>query len=63
MQYKPIENCHVENPILGKDFNLGATSSFFHACIHMGKFEMGKGSNQGFSSYTLGDKGYPLIFG
>jgi hypothetical protein len=63
MQYKPIKIFHVENAILGKDFNLGVTSSFFHAFIHMGKFEMGQGSNQRFSSYTLGDKGYPLIFG
>ncbi len=31
MQYKPIENYHVENAILGKDFNLGMTGSFFHA--------------------------------
>jgi hypothetical protein len=30
MQYKPIESCHVENAILRKDFNLGATNSFFH---------------------------------
>jgi hypothetical protein len=29
MQYKPIENYHVENIILGKDFNLGVTSFFF----------------------------------
>jgi hypothetical protein len=27
---KPIENCHVENVVLGKDFNLGTTSSLFH---------------------------------
>jgi hypothetical protein len=26
MQYELIENCHVENPILEKDFNLGATT-------------------------------------
>jgi hypothetical protein len=31
MQYKLIENYHVENAIFGKDFNLGATGSFFHA--------------------------------
>jgi hypothetical protein len=31
MQYKPIKNCHVENTIIGKDYNLGATGSFFHA--------------------------------
>jgi len=26
MQYKSIEYCHVENAILEKDFNLGATT-------------------------------------
>jgi hypothetical protein len=31
MQYKFIENYHVENAILGKDFNLGPIGSFFHA--------------------------------
>jgi len=31
MQYKLIENYHVENAVLQKDFNLGATNSFFHA--------------------------------
>jgi hypothetical protein len=31
--YKPIEIFHVENVILGKDFNLGATCSLFHAFI------------------------------
>jgi hypothetical protein len=31
MQYKPIKNFHVENAILGKGFNLGATGFFFHA--------------------------------
>jgi hypothetical protein len=30
MQYKPIENCHVKNAILGKDFNLSVTRFFFH---------------------------------
>jgi hypothetical protein len=30
MQYKPIENYYVENVVLGKDFNLGATGSLFH---------------------------------
>jgi hypothetical protein len=29
MHYKPIENYHVENVILGKDFNLGTIGSFF----------------------------------
>jgi hypothetical protein len=29
MEYKPIENCLVENAVLGKEFNLGATGSFF----------------------------------
>jgi hypothetical protein len=28
MQYKQIENCHVENAVLGKDFNLGVTISY-----------------------------------
>jgi len=31
VQYKPIENCHMENTILEKDFNLGAIDSLFHA--------------------------------
>jgi hypothetical protein len=31
MQYKLIENYHMENVVLGKDINLGTTSSFFHA--------------------------------
>jgi len=31
MQYKPIENCHMKNLIVRKDFNLDATNSFFHA--------------------------------
>jgi hypothetical protein len=31
MHYTPLENCHVENGILGKDFNLGVIGSFFHA--------------------------------
>jgi hypothetical protein len=57
MQYKSIENCHVENVVLWKDFNLGATGFFFHDFIHMGKFEMGKGSNLGWPGV------YPLIFG
>ncbi len=30
MQYNPIKNYHMENVVLGKDFNLGTTSSFFH---------------------------------
>jgi hypothetical protein len=25
-QHKPIENCHVENVVIGKDFNLVVTS-------------------------------------
>jgi hypothetical protein len=29
MQYKPIENCHMENAVLGKDLNLGVIGSFF----------------------------------
>jgi hypothetical protein len=31
MEYKPIENCHMENVVFGKDFNLGTISSIFHA--------------------------------
>jgi len=38
MEYKPIENYHVENAILGKDFNLGATSFLFHAFTLMQVF-------------------------
>jgi hypothetical protein len=33
MLYKPIENCHMENAILGEDFNFGAIGSFFRAFI------------------------------
>jgi hypothetical protein len=29
MQDKSIENYHVENAVLGKDFNLSMTGSFF----------------------------------
>jgi len=29
MHDKSIENCHVENVVFGKDFNLGMTGSFF----------------------------------
>jgi hypothetical protein len=35
MQYKPIENYHMENAILKKDFNFSPISSFFHAFTHM----------------------------
>jgi hypothetical protein len=34
MQYKLIENYHMENAILRKDFKLGTTGSFFHAFTH-----------------------------
>jgi hypothetical protein len=34
MQYKPIENYHMENVVLGKDFNLGVISSFFLVFTH-----------------------------
>ncbi len=34
MQHKPIENYHMENVVFGKDFNLGAISSFFHVFTH-----------------------------
>jgi hypothetical protein len=30
MQYKPIESCHVENAVIGKDFKLGTISFLFH---------------------------------
>jgi hypothetical protein len=33
MQYKPIKKFHIENVVLGKDFNFGTTSSFFHLFI------------------------------
>jgi hypothetical protein len=29
MQYKPIENCHIENAILGKNFNLAQLVPYF----------------------------------
>jgi len=35
MQYKPIKNCHVENAILAKDFNLGAIDFLFHVFTHL----------------------------
>jgi hypothetical protein len=35
MQYKPIKIYHMENAILGKDFNLGAIGFFFHAFTMM----------------------------
>jgi hypothetical protein len=34
MQYKLIENYHMENAILRKDFKLGTIGSFFHAFTH-----------------------------
>jgi hypothetical protein len=34
MQYKRIENYHVENAILGKDLNLGVINSLFHTFTH-----------------------------
>jgi hypothetical protein len=36
MQCKPIENCHMENTILGKNFNLGTTTSLFHVFSRKG---------------------------
>ncbi len=30
-----LKNCHVENVVLGKDFNFGMTSSFFHVFTPM----------------------------
>jgi len=38
MHYKPIENCHMENAILGKDFNLGTTNFLFHVFTHVNEF-------------------------
>ncbi len=38
MQYIPIENYHVENAILGKDFNLGTIGSFFHVFTQLESF-------------------------
>jgi hypothetical protein len=35
MQYKPIENYHMENAILKKDFNFSVISFFFHVFTHM----------------------------
>jgi hypothetical protein len=29
MHYKPIKNFHMENVVLGKDFNLGTIGNFF----------------------------------
>jgi hypothetical protein len=40
MQYKPIKNYNVENAVLGKDFNLGTTVSFFHAFTLMTTFKI-----------------------
>jgi hypothetical protein len=31
---KPIENCHMENAILGKDFNIGAIGLLFNVFTH-----------------------------
>jgi hypothetical protein len=31
MWYKPIENYHMKNVVLGKDFNLSMISYLFHA--------------------------------
>ncbi len=41
MKYKLIENYHMENAILGKDFNLGVISSFFHAFTPRGAINGG----------------------
>jgi hypothetical protein len=38
MQYKSVKKCHVENVVLGKDFNLGTTGSFFHVFTQMHVF-------------------------
>jgi hypothetical protein len=37
MQYKPIKNYHMENEVIGKDFNLSMNDFLFHAftpCDH-----------------------------
>jgi hypothetical protein len=34
MQYKAIKNCHVENAVPKKDFNLGMTILFFMLSPH-----------------------------
>jgi hypothetical protein len=36
MQCKPIENYHVENVVLGKDFNLDMIGCLFHAFTPIG---------------------------
>jgi hypothetical protein len=33
-KYEPIKNCHMENALLGKDFNFGAIGLLFHAFTH-----------------------------
>ncbi len=35
MRYKPIENCHMEDAVLRKDFNLDTIGSLFHAFTHV----------------------------
>jgi hypothetical protein len=45
MQYKLIKNYHVENAILGKDSNLGAIGSFFHAFTLMSQMDLHKFQN------------------
>jgi hypothetical protein len=35
MHFNLIENFHMENVVLGKDFSLGMIGSFFHAFILM----------------------------
>jgi hypothetical protein len=41
MKCKLIENYHMENAILGKDFNLGAISFFFHFFTPRGAIDGG----------------------
>jgi hypothetical protein len=57
MQYKLIENCHMENAVLGKDFNLGATSSFFHAFILMSQMDLHKFQNLSIVSHHHANNG------
>jgi hypothetical protein len=34
-EYEPVENWHLENVFLGKDFNLGVIGFLFHAFTHV----------------------------
>jgi hypothetical protein len=41
IKYKLIENYHMENAVLGKDFNLAMISSFFHVFTPRGAIDGG----------------------